>query len=1019
MKAAIASLIALVWLIPQGVPAAEGRTEVRAWEGSIVIPTYAWEEDLNPKFWALEGGTRLSTTVREPIVYPYVMQDHLSRRKADRKYKALFLENEYLRVTCLPELGGRLHSVLDKSQNQEMFHLNSVIKPGMIAMRGAWISGGIEWNSGPHGHTVTVLAPVNALVRRTPDGSACLEISNTEQIFRTRWTVRVTLHPGHARLDQRIRLENPTDGMHPYYFWNCTAFPNRPGTRFIYPMSLATDHNARQFFRWPVHEGRDLSWLKNYDIFSSIFAVQCTHDFCGAYDVEADRGIVQVASHHELGGKKAWTWGEWDFGKVAQKNLTDDDGPYIEVQSGPLPTQSDYGMLGPHEHVAWQESWYPVHGLGDGVEYATLDLAAQVARRGEGLELRLLATAVFGQATCTLTHGGCELARQTLDLSPLRPVAVKLNQAPRGPVEVTVTCKAGRVLTRFMTPLPIPKVEPPDPARFVERPDNQLSVEELYLKGRKHDRATARRQAREYYEKALARDAGHVDSLRALAVLDFEAGLYPAAIAGLERALLRDADDGLCWFYLGACRLRQGDCQEALRCGWRAVRCPGTAAIGYDLAGRAALRLGDREGAVAILERAVRANGDDRAALDHLMLALHAAGKTDAARRLAQGRTADDPTALVPRVLLALTDAPALTQFARDARSFLGETDFELLEAGLVFAELGLFDETRRILQAGCVEGRAPAAQGFMPLYALAWCSAAGGDAAAAGAWLRRAAATHRDRAFASRTEEVPVLQYAAKENPGDAQAHLQLGCLLAALGRVDEAVAAWEKAVAVNVALSVAWRNLALASAARNDVGRAGQQYRKAIAARTDDQTLYRDLAEILVSTKRRPEAVRLLEEMPLAGMRRAEITIFLAESYVALARYDDCVRLLQSTPYFVNWEGQNITWRLFNRALVERGRQRLQQGDAQAALADFETALTYPANLNVGRSNKPQEAAAQYWRGRALATLGRMDDARAAWREGAAGAPGSAPVSVATAAEAITWQDEHRQKCREALKQ
>jgi len=148
--------------------------EVRAWEGSLTIPTYPWEDDVNPKFWALEGPAKLSTTVKGAITYPYTMQDHLSRTKVDRRYKALFLENEYLKVTCLPELGGRIHSVLDKTEGKEMFHLSTVIKPGMIAMRGAWISGGIEWNFGPHGHTVTIVSPVDAVVGKNPDGSAFL-----------------------------------------------------------------------------------------------------------------------------------------------------------------------------------------------------------------------------------------------------------------------------------------------------------------------------------------------------------------------------------------------------------------------------------------------------------------------------------------------------------------------------------------------------------------------------------------------------------------------------------------------------------------------------------------------------------------------------------------------------------------------------------------------------------------------------------------------------------------------------
>jgi len=99
----------------------------------------------------MEAGAKGSTTVTSSITYPYNMQDHLSRTLEDRTYRALFLENEYLLVTCLPELGGRLHSVYDKTTNQEVFHKNNVIKPGMIAMRGAFISGGVECRSpGPH-----------------------------------------------------------------------------------------------------------------------------------------------------------------------------------------------------------------------------------------------------------------------------------------------------------------------------------------------------------------------------------------------------------------------------------------------------------------------------------------------------------------------------------------------------------------------------------------------------------------------------------------------------------------------------------------------------------------------------------------------------------------------------------------------------------------------------------------------------------------------------------------------------
>ncbi len=533
-----------------------GWAKVRAWEGTITIPTYGWAEDVNPKFWAIEDQIKLSTTVKGAIVYPYPMQDHLYRDKEDRTYKALFLENEYLKVTCLPELGGRLHSVFDKTQGKEMFHLNNVIKPSMIAMRGAFISGGVEWNAGPQGHTVTILSPVDALVGTNDDGSAYLEISNLEKILRTRWTVRVTLHPGKAYLDEQIRIVNPVDAVNPYYFWNCTAFPCHQGTRFIYPMTLGTDHNGTEFFSWPIHEGRDLSWLKNYETWASIFSVDCVFDFFGGYDVDADRGVVQVANHYELSGKKAWTWGQWDFGLVSQKNLTDDDGPYIEIQSGPLPTQSDYGMLVPRQEVAWREWWYPVHGLGDGFEFATKDVAVQTSRSGGDLEFRILTTGKFPRATCTLSQQGKDLLSKQMDLSPAAPRVMTLSPRPEGPVDVTLRTQRGDVLASFTTPLPIPKTDPARRPAWTTASDDQLTPEEKYLKAQKLDLATNRKRARESYEKVLADDPGFAPALRALAILDTEAGLYESAIARLTKAVERDPGDGLAWYFLGVNRLK-------------------------------------------------------------------------------------------------------------------------------------------------------------------------------------------------------------------------------------------------------------------------------------------------------------------------------------------------------------------------------------------------------------------------------------------------------------------------------
>jgi tetratricopeptide (TPR) repeat protein len=238
----------------------------------------------------------------------------------------------------------------------------------------------------------------------------------------------------------------------------------------------------------------------------------------------------------------------------------------------------------------------------------------------------------------------------------------------------------------------------------------------------------------------------------------------------------------------------------------------------------------------------------------------------------------------------------------------------------------------------------------------------------------------------------VEVLRYAVEENPGDACAHLHLGNLYANLGRLKEAVNHWQKAGELNPSLSIAFRNLGLyAWAIENNLAKAEELYVKAIAARPKDQTLYRDLADILLADNKRPKAIEVLQSAPFEKVRRADVAIMLAQAYLDEQRFTDAINLLESTPYFVNWEGQTVVWDIFNKAHLERGQKRFESKDFQGALQDFEAALTYPENIGVGRSNKPREAPAQYWRGKALEALGQLDRARSAWKDGAAGPEGS----------------------------
>jgi len=966
--------------------------QVKAWEGTITIPTYGWEDDVNPKFWAMESGAKGATTVKASITYPYNMQDHLSRKLEDVTYKAIFLENEYLKITCLPELGGRLHSIYDKTTGHEAFHNNNVIKPSMIAMRGAFISGGIEWNAGPQVHTVTILSPVDVLYGENEDGSAYIEVSNLEKSLRTRWTVRVTLHSGKAVLDENIRIYNPTDAMNPFYFWNCTAFPQRKGTRFIYPMSKGTDHFGVKYFDWPVNDGVDLSWTKNYKDASSIFAVDCAYDFFGAYDVDMDRGIVQVANHNELPGKKAWTWGQGEYGRVSMKNLGDTDPEYIEVQSGPLQTQSDYGMLAPGGIVSWNEHWYPVHGLNNGFEYATDEIAVQTAAKGTKINLRMISTEVLKGVDCKVMAGGKELDHKKTDLSPLAAVLLEMNKGGSDTVTIMLKKNTGELLAEFNSPLNLPEVIPNKPPTYVGKDDENLSVEEKYLKAQKYDRALDRLKARKYYNEALCDDSLHLASLRDLAILDFEQGLYADAESNLKKALNQiPNDDGLAWYFLGLCHLRKNELDEASKCGFHASKCEGTVARGFDLAGRSFMLNKQYDEAKKYFIKAYHTDLNDAGIFHHYLLSLLASGKKEKALQLVGKRMNEYPTELIPRFVLILSNSNR-EENIRKIRDFVGEDDFEILEAGLTFSRLGLYKDAIHVLESACINPVPIKRRNHLVQYQLAYLNHLIGDDSMADNYLKKAATNYSDLINASRPEMENTLLYALKIHPDDALASYQLGNLYANFGRLEEAEKFWNKAVAANPSMSIPWRNLGLYYwVVKNNHEKSEYCYRNAINDRPYDQTLYRDLAKVLVDDNKREGAITLLENMKYKGMKRSDVIIDLAQYYLDDENYDACIGLLTSVPYFVNWEGSSITWDLFNMANVRKGILLYENGDYKKALKAFREALTFPESLGVGQSSRTEEAMAWFWKGKTLVKLDKPKEAMQAWKSGASTFNGS----------------------------
>ncbi|UCF44230.1 MAG: DUF5107 domain-containing protein, partial [Planctomycetota bacterium] len=266
-------------------------SSVRIWQEPRVIPTYLiGEPDTNPRFYT--GRTYQGAQGR---VYPYPMLDVLTDNRQDKTYNAVYLENEYLKISVLPEIGGRLFSALDKTNNYDFIYHQHVVKPALIGMLGAWISGGIEWNF-PHHHRPSVYMPIDYVLEEHPDGSSTIWVGEIEIRHRMKWIVGLTLHPGKSYIEATIRPFNRTPFVHTFLCFANVGIHANEEYQVIFPPStqFATYHTKNQFARWPISQevfnridytrGVDVSWWKNHPEWTSMFAWNYEDDFFGGYD---------------------------------------------------------------------------------------------------------------------------------------------------------------------------------------------------------------------------------------------------------------------------------------------------------------------------------------------------------------------------------------------------------------------------------------------------------------------------------------------------------------------------------------------------------------------------------------------------------------------------------------------------------------------------------------------------------------------------------------------------------------
>ena len=985
-------------------------SQVSLREEKITLPTYpVGEADTNPRFYE----TRAYQGAKGPV-YPYPMLDQLSDTKEDREYTALILENEYVRFCVLPEIGGRLFEGYDKTDDYNFFYRQHVIKPDLIGMLGAWISGGIEWCVFHH-HRNTTFMPVDYCLADNEDGSKTIWIGETERRHRMKWTLGLTLHPGDSALEVDVRLFNPTPYTNSFLYWANVAVHSTPGYQIIFPPSVqhATFHGKKEFSEWPIsHQvfngmdytaGVDVTWWKSHPKPSSFFAWAPQEDFFAGYDHDKQAGMVLLANHHIAPGMKLWTWGTEST--ADRKKLTDNDGPYAELMAGAYSdNQPDYSWIQPHEVKHFQQCWYPLREL-DGVSNANRRAAVSLTVDQGKARLAFNTTSFHTGARAVLMRGDQTLFSQAIDIGPAQPFHAEA-ALPEGTekkeLQAVLYAPDGAPLVAYAQ-AEYPEEPMPEPVTPPPAPEEVGTVEELYLTGlRLQQFYNPSVEPYPYFEEALKRDPGDIRVNTVLAIDNCKKGRFDDAEKQLRTALKRLTKDhtrpenGEPHYYLGVALRGLGRDDEAYDAFYRATWNMAWTAPAYYALAELDCRNKDYPRALDHLRRAHEYDAMDSATRNLTCAVLRHLGESDAARQQAQAVLGFDPLDFFAGNECYLANLDMKTtetgEILEDLKIRMRDDPHSYLEVAVSYANAGFYEDAMEVLLRLTANADAPGSAYPMLYYYLGYFAGQLGDAETGKDYFRKAAALPDRYCFPYRLESIPVLKQALETNPSDAHAPHYLGNLLYDL-QPEAAIGMWELAHQRDGAFAPALRNLGFAyDRVRGDTEQAVACYEQAVAGAPEDPRIFYELEQLYekADTPAR-QRLALLEAHQNTVAKRDDVLTRMIRLQVQVGHYDQALDILH-THHFDAWEGATGTHDLYVEAHLLRGHSRLAAGDPQAARQDFVAALDYPENLGVDRPlHDPKVARTEYWLGTACARLGDADEARTHYELAAAQDAGS----------------------------
>jgi tetratricopeptide (TPR) repeat protein len=840
------------------LPLCQAAAQVHVWQGTLTLPTY--EEaapDPNPPFDQYANGR---------FNYPYTLRTNLTNQRTDHAWRALFLENEYLKCSVLPDLGGHLYTCTDKVSGQPMFYANPSIKKAAISYRGAWAAFGIEFNF-PVSHNWVSLSPVDFAFGQKDDGSAFIQVGNIDRVYGMQWSVELVLQPHSTVLEERVTLNNRSDVRHRFYWWNNAGVQVWDDSRIQYPMRFTASHGFRDVEPWPIEKDSiDLSVVKNQTSGPvSLFVHGSREPFMGVWNPHTNTGVVHYAEYAQLPAKKIWSWGTDPDGLDWRTALSDNNSAYVEVQAGLFRNQETYAFLEPRQTIRFSEFWMPVRDIG-GISRANLTGVVHLDRQQEAIVIGLNVNQAVPQSTLRILAGDHEVFQQKADLSPQQTWSHRLEGADdQQKYTFELRDSKGSLLLRQTEGqydwTPADQIRTgPQPSFNI--PDREHRTEDDWLQlGNEEELDGGLLVALQTYHDALARFPGSMQGRKAAGRLCASLLRYEEAKNLLEPVAARDTTDAEVSYYLGIVYEGLGQNREARESYEAAERLPAfRAAAGVRLAELSA-RAKDLRQAESYLRSATQSAPDDPRAAEELSVVLEAEGQKEEAQSLAHEWLARFPQ----RYFL-------LEEIGKADMQHLGDDAERVLNVAAEYMRLGIYSRALDVLSRSypppVPDETEPGmlAPGKHPMvdYFRAYCREKLGQSSSAD--FNAASHLPTYYVFPNRPEDLEVLQTAARLNTQDATAHYLLGTLYFSRGLTREGLSEWEQARILNPQIPVLHASLGRALLQEGDYPeKALSVFQEGLRADPANIELYTGIDQALSILKRPPqERVAALERYP-----------------------------------------------------------------------------------------------------------------------------------------------------------